>query len=109
MAWMVPARTVRSTPSLATTPGKRLTMSRSSIAIGLPTVVVVTELLIRRRRHPHSARSWAQVLLHRERRERGSAFAEPLSSSDRHESRDHMMWYVFVRPWWDRSGRRSRR
>ena len=32
MAWIVPARTVTLTPSLATTPGKRLTMSRSSIA-----------------------------------------------------------------------------
>src|SRR6476659_6386818 len=98
MAWMVPARTVRSTPSLATTPGKRLTMSRSSIAIGLPTVVVATGPLMTRRRRPQSARSWAHVLLHLGARERGSAIAEPLSSSDRHESRDHMMWYVFVRP-----------
>ena len=32
MAWIVPARTLRLTPSLATTPGKRLTMSRSSMA-----------------------------------------------------------------------------
>src|SRR5215213_7147091 len=39
MAWTLPARTVRSTPSLATTPGKRLTMSRSSIATGVATAV----------------------------------------------------------------------
>ncbi len=32
IAWIVPGRTVRFTPSFATTPGKRLTMSRSSIA-----------------------------------------------------------------------------
>ena len=32
MAWMVPGITRRFTPSLATTPGKRLTMSRSSMA-----------------------------------------------------------------------------
>src|SRR5262245_15075002 len=40
MAWIVPGMTLRLTPSLATTPGNRFTMSRSSMA-GITTVVVV--------------------------------------------------------------------
>src|SRR5438067_21709 len=48
MAWTVPASTRRFTPSLATTPGNRLTMSRSSMARGrAPSAVVTAVVLLR--------------------------------------------------------------
>src|SRR6476646_7955901 len=66
MAWIVPASTRRLTPSLATTPGNRLTMSRSSMARGrAPSVAVTPLFLVRNWRcrahgpapHPRSRRS----------------------------------------------------
>src|SRR6476646_4134554 len=48
MAWIVPLPTRRLTPSLATTPGNRLTMSRSSMAGGrAPSVAVTPVVLVR--------------------------------------------------------------
>src|SRR5436190_18903110 len=71
MACTVPARTVRSTPSLATTPGNRLTMPRSSIAIGLDAASVMAVVLQRsagcraRRPVPRSS-SWPSLRLARD-------------------------------------------
>ena len=44
MAWIVPGITLRLTPSLATTPGKRFTMSRSSMAAICPPVAVTASM-----------------------------------------------------------------
>ena len=49
MAWIVPGITVRLTPSLATTPGKRFTMSRNSMAAVCPPVVTAHFLAARKR------------------------------------------------------------
>ena len=50
MAWIVPGITLRLTPSLATTPGKRFTMSRNSIAAVCPPVAVTSHFLAGRER-----------------------------------------------------------
>jgi hypothetical protein len=46
MAWMVPGSTRRFTPSLATTPGKRFTMSRSSMAAAPAVTGSVTPVVL---------------------------------------------------------------